>query len=1029
MAVAILLPFVSYCAAPDGAPPRLVDGTRIERSMPGDAQDRLIVDASRGALVVIVEQIGADLVLRCDNEAHARNSATGRWGPEVVVVEKACDLSVRARSVGMPRIVYRVRAFGFDSAEGRRLPPRIWRLWSQGHYDSGTEDTKGHTAALEKLRQVERAVAARGSSDDRRYLQYGNAHMLRRMGRYAEAIAAYDALTKGLDAKRHSVWFARASNGKGLALRELDRFEDADRAFADAVRYGADRKDAYEWVSARNNRCLILHHYGRLAEARDCYIAVIPLYREAAPNQVAVPMLNLAAAADTLGEPALALKNYRAALELRRAGTDRSSLAIVLLNLANHEAQTGAWPDALKHSLEAQRIFEALGDRPRTTNALRLRGWIYRELGEASRGREYYEAALRVAQESNDRNAIAMAKSGVARSDPDDGAAAAAHREAIAYFVETRQSGFASQEWLMLAERLDAMNAGTARDEALAACEALLQANGNRPYRAHAAMLRGRVALREGRLDEAQARAEAAIALRRQTREPDGLADARLLKARVERRRGRADAAFAEIVRGLDELQRAERLPGSPILAANLYDRRIDLLDEATDMLLGSDAASEADVERAWTLKWKYSRIPEAVSPAPAAADERELVDELRAKVMLLSGSRAPGFVSSSKPYTSEQLAEIATRVDAIESQLDARRAVAAVGVVAPPLGLAAVRAALRPGEAFIAINLGARTSGAWVVTTDAVRWVSLPTRADVIRATRNVVERQGKAEFDVLSRQLSPLAVATASARRLLILPDGPSNLVPFAGLADRDGKYWVERGAIVLLAAPPASTAPLRPSALAPKFPVVVWGGGASGEPALVQSSVRVYRSGADMAELPAVAVEIGLVTRVLGERRVRLGDPRAIAAPETDRWMLHVAGHGLASSEHPYAAALALPSEDGFTFMSAPSLALGARPPSVVFVNVCEGFSGRLFESQPPSSFARRFLEAGANVVVAASWPIEDSRAARFAALLYTELERDPSDVADALARAQRTALRHGGLRELRNWSGYSVIRSDG
>lgn len=1028
MAVAILLPFVSYCAAPDGVPPTLVDGTRIERSIPGDAQDRLIVDASRGALVVIVEQIGADLVLRCDNEAHARNSATGRWGPEVVVVQKSCDLSVRARSVGMPTISYRVRAFAFDSVEGRRLPPRIWTLWSQGHYDSGTEDAKGHAEALEKLRQVERAVAARGGGDDRRYLQYGNAHMLRRMGRYVEAIAAYEALTKGLDPKRHSVWFARASNGKGLALRELDRFEDADRAFADAVRYGADRKDAYEWVSARNNRCLILHHYGRLAEARDCYIAVIPLYREAAPNQVAVPMLNLAAAADTLGEPALALKNYREALELRRAGTDRSSLAFVLLNLANHEAQTGAWRDALKHSLEAQKLFEALGDNSRTAAALTVRGWVYRELQESARARDYLEQAAQVARKGSDPSATAMAQSALAEIDPDDARAAASYREAIAYFAATKQAGFAAEKSILLAERLDALHDDAGRDEALAEADKLLQKGAARSSRARIATLRARVALREDRLKDASALLAQATALRQATREINELAAVRLLKARIERRAGREVSALAEIEKALAELQRAEQLPSSPVLAANLFDRRVELIDEAMDILLGREAPGEAALARAWALKWKYSRLPAAPTTAPADPNERELLDELRSKVAALSGAERSGLQQRPKTQPPEALAALARRVEEIESLLDAREVREHASNAPAAMGLAEVRAALQPTEAVVAISLGARTSGAWIVTRDAASWIALPSRKATFDATNAVLATLDNASFDDLSRALSPLVAATAKARRVLVVPDGPTHLIPFAALRVDADRYWIDRSSITLLAGPLTAPAQLRPVSLTKGFPVVVWG--ASGEGALAMNG-EVMRSGALLAALPGLSVERHLIERALGAQRVSSGDPRVARTPSIDRaWMLHVAGHGIADSRHPFASAFALEGKPGggsdFATISGRSVQLGTKTPSIVFVNICDGLAGRIYESQPPSSLAREFLDAGAGVVIATSWPIEDGRAARFAESVYRELESNSGDVAEALARAQRAAA-HGRLgRLMRHWSGYSLVQ---
>lgn len=1017
-------------AAAVAAEPVLAAGSQIERTIAGDGEDQLLIDASAGPLVVVVEQLGVDLLPRCDNEAHARNSPSGPWSSEVMVVPIRCLLSLRARSVGAPTLRYRVRAFTFDSPEGRRWPRPTWELWSQAHYENGAEDLAAMSGALAKLREVERVVAARGEGEDLRFLRLGNAHLLLRTGKQAEAVAAFDAFMRTLDPRRHSEWLTRANNGKGLALRELDRFDEADQAFADAVRYGADRRDAYEWVSAKNNRCLILHGYGKLAGARDCYAAVIPYYQEVAPDQVPVPMLNLAAAADTLGEPALALKNYRAALELRRAGKNRRSLGLVLLNLANYESQIGAWPDALQHSLEAQQLFEALGDKLRTVYTLNLRGRIYVELREPVRARDYLEQALRVAQDSEERGAIALTRSALAQMETDDAAAAAAHREVAEYFVETRRDGLASQEWMMLAERLDALGDAAGRDIALHACEKLLQTNGSRAYKARAALLRSSVALRAGELAKAYSYVQQAIDWSLQTRAIDGLSAARLLKARIERSSGEEAKAVAEIERALEELQHGEHLPGSPVLVANLYDRRIALLDEAMDILLGGATVDAAAMAKAWSIRWKFARAPDAPVPVPVDAEEHELLDELRVKVMLLTGAQTPG-VSASKPPP-DVLAGIAKRVDEIESLLDTRRAGKTTNAVAV-LDLPSIQAALQPADALISLNLGMRASGAWISTVQGTRWITLPARAALFSSIEAMLQRQDAGALDKLSDQFAPLVLAAGSAKRVMIVADGPSHLVPYAALRV-DGEYWMERSSIELLARPPSAPEQLRPATLVQGFPVVVWGARDTPDSGSVAhaDSTPVYRSGAAMVELPSVSAELQLMKQVLGARRVSSGDPRTTVAPmDVGRWMLHVAGHGLASRNHPYAAALALPDPDGgngFAFLSGQALRLGQRPPYIVFVNVCEGFSGRLFESQPPSSLARRFLQAGAGVVVAAAWPIEDSRAARFAERVYAELDRAPADIAAALARAQRESLRAGGARSWRYWAGYSVIRAE-
>lgn len=1006
--------------------PRLADRGSLERTISTGIDDRIAIDASAGPLVVVVAQIGVDLSLQTDGDVHVRNAPTGRWGDELAIVERSGELVVRARGTGVANARYRMRAFALDSAEGRRLSEPVWRLWVKAYYDAGADTVVDYPDVAGRLRDVEAALAARadGGGESLREVQLGISTLLRRATKHDEAIAAYDAMLATLDEGQQPQWVMRASNGKGLSLREKAIYPQADVAFARTARIGAAGHDPFEWVSARNNRCLIQQHLGNLTAARDCYQAVIPAYRKVAPEQIAVPLLNLAAAAAALGEPEIALANFREALELRRAGTDRASLGTVLTNLAVFEARTGAWPDALAHSLEAQNVFEAIGNQPRVAGVLLMRGWIYDNLREPVRAREYVQRSLALATKIGDKGAITAARSVLAQSDTDDAAAAAAHREAIAWYDETHQSEWEIDERLELARRFDALGNAADRDAELAKVDALLRDAGSRVQSARAAMLRATVAQRDGRDADALAQIDQAIALRAQARQPDGLALARLAKARVERRAGRADAALAQIERALEELRHAERLPGSPVLAANLLDRRGELIDEATDLVLG-DAADAAARERAWTLRWKYTPPPTATAP-PLDAAQRALLAELRVKVMLLSGAPSPRVASPMQPKPDEQ-AELARRIEAIESELDARAAQQRGAASHDVAALPALAAALKPGEAFVALALGERRSGAFVVMPEDTRWISLPPKSVLDAATLAAVARPDATALAPLSQAYAPLATVLAAARRVMIVPDGVSHLVPFAALRDGDGRYWVERRSVTLLTEPPSSAAQLQPFAVAAGFPVVVWGSGVTASGRMVADSAT-FRSGAKLAQLPGASIELALIETALGESRVSLGDSYArVAAPDATNWVLHVAAHGIASAAHPHASALAMPDADGgaFTLLGGGEVDLGKMPPRLVFLNACEGAAGRVFLTQAPSSLASDFLRAGADAALAAAWPVEDAHAARFAQLLYAALEQRGDDAAEALALAQRTVLARRRGAPPRDWGGYSLL----
>lgn len=759
----------SGTAAADDAGPRLADGGSLERQVSTGVDDHIDIDVGSTPLVVVVDQNGIDLSLRIDGDANLRNAPTGRWGRELVVVDRSGPLLVRARGAGVVNARYRVQAFSLRSREGLRFPELAWRWWAQAYYDAGTEKVEGYARAIDGLRVVAAALAlAKDGGESLREAQLGIANLLRRSRRHDEAIAAYDAMLATLDARTWPAWVMRASNGKGLSLRDRADFEQADAAFERAAQIGDAGHDPYEWVSARNNRCLIQHHFGRLEQARDCYSAVIPDYRKVAPEQVAVPLLNLAAAASALGDATLALENYRAALDLRRAGTDRTSLGIVLTNLSVFEARTGAWPDALAHSLEAQDVFESIGNESLLAGVLLVRGWIYDNLREPVRAREYFNRSLAMARKTGDDGGIAAARSVLAERDSDDVAAAAEHRAAIAWYEKTRQSEWEVDERLELARRLDATGDAAGRDAELTRIDALLAAGASGVQRARMAMLRATVATRAGRDADALAQVDEAIALRALARQPDGLAAARLARARLERRGGRDEPALVEIERALAELAQAERLPGSPVLAANLIDRRAELIEEATDLVLGAEP-DDAALTRAWALRWTFTPSPHAGPAVPLDAAQRELLAELRVKVMLLAGAPTPRVSTPAKPRTPEDDAVLARRIEAIESELDARASRAAAATARVALTPAALASALESGEALVALALGERRSGAFVIAAQKTRWVALPAKSTLDAATAAAVARPNAKTLAALSRALAP----RADRARRRIAPD----------------------------------------------------------------------------------------------------------------------------------------------------------------------------------------------------------------------------------------------------------------
>ncbi|HKX28083.1 MAG TPA: CHAT domain-containing tetratricopeptide repeat protein [Blastocatellia bacterium] len=198
------------------------------------------------------------------------------------------------------------------------------------------------------------------------------------------------------------------------------------------------------------------------------------------------------------------------------------------------------------------------------------------------------------------------------------------------------------------------------------------------------------------------------------------------------------------------------------------------------------------------------------------------------------------------------------------------------------------------------------------------------PERTDVKRLARVVDQRVMRPVRTLLPHGPSGAAAASARARRLLIVPDGQLNLIPFAALVDEQNRYLVERYSISyltsgrdLLRAPEPE--PARTEALIVANP-------AFGRPATVpmdqnpEQTVAVNRQGEKPAggrnqvkfdqtqiffqPLPGTAGEAESIKTVLPEAKMLLWQQATEGAIKQARAprILHIATHGFFLGDQP-------------------------------------------------------------------------------------------------------------------------------
>jgi len=298
--------------------------------------------------------------------------------------------------------------------------------------------------------------------------------------------------------------------------------------------------------------------------------------------------------------------------------------------------------------------------------------------------------------------------------------------------------------------------------------------------------------------------------------------------------------------------------------------------------------------------------------------------------------------------------------------------------------------------------------------------------------------------EFQAYSRQLSKLLLGTVSlktTRRILIVPDGFLQYIPFAALPEPGsarGQPLISSQEVVIL--PSASAlASMRkatanrtpPTAIAAVFadpvfepddPRVSTSGGTGKRrgqehPPALERAISDIGGSSYIARLPASRNEANAIATIFRPRepqsvRVALdfdANRDYVLAEGLSRFrLIHFATHGLVDTRHPERSGLILSlvdrkgrKEDGYLRLGdIYKLKLSA---DLVVLSSCDSALGRDLDSEGIIGLPRGFLYAGAKSVIATLWKVNDEATAKLMASLYAGIRRGESPSA-ALRGAQ-------------------------
>jgi CHAT domain-containing protein/tetratricopeptide (TPR) repeat protein len=756
-----------------------------------------------------------------------------------------------------------------------------------------------------------------------------------------------------------------------------------------------------------------------------------------------------------LGEPQLALDHFEQALPLWRAVGDRRNEVTVLNNMGSVYALLGERQKAHHYYDQVLPLARARKDHRLETIVLSNIGSINNLLGEPTKALEYLDQALAVARANDERKAEGgvLTHMGTAYSALED-----KKSKAVEYFERGLQLRVAVSDRHGEATTLN--HFGRAYDlwheprKALEYYDKALpiwRAVGDRNGEVAALYGIARAQSDTGDLLQAKATSEAALAI------------INTLRTKVASRYLRA-SYFASVqdiyklhIDLLMQLHRRQPAAGFDVAALKAYEQArarslIDMLAEAS-----------ADIRQ-------------GVDPA-LLARERSLQQMLNAEaerqMRLFGGQHTPESASAVR----RKIEDLLTQLISIEAELKAKSPRYAALTQPAPLGLAEIQNAVTDDSTLLLeYSLGEERSYLWAVTATSFSSYELPPRAEIQAAVRRCYElltarnqyvkfetadekrervRQADAEYPnaatALSQMLLGPVAAKLAGKRLLVVPDGALEYLPFAALVV-PGK--ASGGPFVPLmvhhevtSIPSASTLAVLRSELQGRAPaekvVAVFAdpvfdkadervtgglsrkaGGHHGAPAESPGLQRLpytrQEAEAILSLAPATA------------RKAALGfEANRTAAMSEDLIkyrIIHFATHSFLDSMHPELSAIALsmldrhgkPQEGFLRSHEVFNLKLGAE---LVVLSGCRTGLGKEVKGEGLYGMTRGFMYAGSKRVLVSLWDVQDQATARLMTDFYRGLLGPKrSNTAAALRAAQIATWRDGRWQAPYYWAGF-------
>jgi CHAT domain-containing protein len=1021
----------------------LVVGQPVVRELKGGEQHTYQVSLSAGQYArIIVEQKGIDVVVAlfgADGKSllEVDNNLSGTRGMEVV------SLVADVRGT----YVFKVRSLQKDASTGR--------------YEVRIEDQRTATDADRTRIAAERSYFAGAQLQGERTAESRR----KAIERYGEALRLMRAAG---DQRGEAMTLTNIGTVYNLLAEQQKALEYLDQALTVWRAIGDRHLEAITLlINARVNYAL-----GEPQKSLESCLLALPVMRTVGDQSgEAGTFTMIGTVYRLLGEPQQALDHFAQGLPLWRAVGDRRNEATVLNNMGTVYNLLGEPQKAFHYFQQVLPLARAIGDRRVEATTLGNIGNVYNLLDDPEKALANLDQALALAREIGDRRIEAgvLTHIGTAYSARD-------HRKAVEHLqralelrvvVSDRQG-----EALTLNQLGRTFNLSGEPEKALEYYGKALpiwRAVGDRNGEVAALYGMARAESHRDDLQRASQLTEAALNI------------INTLRTKVASRDLRA-SYFASVqdlyklhIDLLMRLHRRQPTGGFAVAALKAYEQArarslIDMLTEAS-----------ADIRQ-------------GVDPG-LIARERSLQQMLNAEaerqIRLLGGQHTAEAAAAER----RKIEELLTQLLAIEADLKARSPRYAALTQPTPLDLAEIQSAVTDDATLLLeYSLGENRSYLWAVTNTSFSSYELPAREMIETAARRCYElltarnryvkfetadekrervRQADAEYPNAAATLSNMLLGPVAAqlgqKRLLVVPDGALEYLPFAALADPGQTSTASSQFVPLMvhhevtSIPSASTLAVLRREFQGRAPadkvVAVFAdpvfdkaderitaassrnavGGHHGAPAVSAASdlEEADKSLDEITALPRLPftrqeAEAILALAPATGRKAALGFEanRAAAMSEdlSKYRIIHFATHSFLDSLHPELSGIVLSMldrqgrpQDGFLRSHEVfNLRLSA---DLVVLSGCRTGLGKEVKGEGLYGITRGFMYAGSKRVLVSLWDVQDQATARLMTDFYRGVlgPKRPS-TASALREAQIAIWREGRWQAPYYWAGF-------